>query len=128
MHWIRRRVRLYYWKQWKQPRTRPRPLTKLGADPEEVHMATRSRKGYWRMSANRIVHQALTNRHLEEQGVPNLRTLWIKIAARRLCVRCFALSFMALCATHSLRAKRPSLIGTAGCVIRTSGGVGPVAD
>ena len=40
-------------------------------------MATRSRKGYWRMSANRIVQQALTNRYLEEQGVPNLRTLWI---------------------------------------------------
>ena len=60
-----------------KPRTRRRRLIKLGADPEEVHMATRSRKGYWRMSANRIVQQALTNRYLEEQGVPNLRTLWI---------------------------------------------------
>ena len=77
--WIRRRVRLYYWKQWKQPRTRRRRLIKLGANPDEVHMATRSRKGYWRMSANRIVQQALTNRYLEEQGVPNLRTLWIEI-------------------------------------------------
>jgi RNA-directed DNA polymerase len=76
--WIRRRVRLYYWKQWKQPRTRRRRLIQLGADPEEVHMVTRSRKGYWRISANRIVQQALTNRHLEEQGVPNLRTLWIR--------------------------------------------------
>jgi hypothetical protein len=32
-------------------------------------------QGYWRMSANRIVQQSLTYRHLEEQGVPNLRTL-----------------------------------------------------
>ena len=72
-------MRLYYWKQWKQPRTRRRRLIQLGADPEEVHMVTRSRKGYWRISANRIVQQALTNRHLEEQGVPNLRTLWIRI-------------------------------------------------
>jgi RNA-directed DNA polymerase len=77
--WIRRRVRLYYWKQWKQPRTRRRRLIELGANPKEVHMATRSRKGYWRMSANRILQQALTNRHLEEQGVPNLRNLWITI-------------------------------------------------
>lgn len=53
--WVRRRVRLYYWKQWKQPRTRRRHLLALGIPREEVHMATRSRKGYWRMSANSIV-------------------------------------------------------------------------
>jgi len=75
--WVRRRVRLYYWKQWKQPRTRRRHLLALGLAPEEVRMATRSRKGYWRMSANSIVQRALTNRWLHEQGVPDLRTLWI---------------------------------------------------
>ncbi len=31
--WVRRRVRLYYWKQWKQPRTRRRHLLALGIDP-----------------------------------------------------------------------------------------------
>lgn len=77
--WVRRRVRLYYWKQWKQPRTRRRNLIKLGANPDEVKLATRSRKGHWRMSSNRIVQQAMTNRWLEEQGVPNVRTLWIKL-------------------------------------------------
>jgi RNA-directed DNA polymerase len=50
--WVRRRVRLYYWKQWKQPRTRRRNLLALGADPDKVQRATRSRKGYWRMSQN----------------------------------------------------------------------------
>jgi len=44
--WIRRRVRLYYWKQWKQPRTRRRHLLALGIPPEQVHLASRSRKGY----------------------------------------------------------------------------------
>ena len=39
--WVRRRVRLYYWKQWKQPRTRRRHLLALGIPKEEVHMATR---------------------------------------------------------------------------------------
>ena len=77
--WVRRRVRLYYWKQWKQPRTRRRHLLALGADPETVHMATRSRKGYWRMSQNEIVRFALNNRWLEEQGVPDLRAIWIKL-------------------------------------------------
>jgi RNA-directed DNA polymerase len=77
--WVRRRVRLYYWKQWKRPRTRRRHLIALGIKPEEVHMATRSRKGYWRMSGNSIVQRALTNRWLHEQGVPDMRTLWITL-------------------------------------------------
>jgi RNA-directed DNA polymerase len=77
--WIRRRVRLYYWKQWKQPRTRRRHLLALGIPPGEVHLATRSRKGYWRMSSNSILQRALTNQRLHEQGVPDLRTLWIRL-------------------------------------------------
>jgi len=75
--WVRRRVRLYYWKQWKQPRTRRRHLLALGADPNTVHMATRSRKGYWRMSQNEIVRYALNNRWLDEQGVPDMKAIWI---------------------------------------------------
>jgi RNA-directed DNA polymerase len=76
---VRRRVRLYYWKQWKRPRTRRRHLLARGIPPGEVHLATRSRKGYWRMSGNSIVQRALTNRWLHEQGVPNMRSLWIAL-------------------------------------------------
>ena len=46
-------------------------------DPNEVHRATRSRKGYWRMSQNEIVRFALNNRWLEEQGAPDMRAGWI---------------------------------------------------
>jgi RNA-directed DNA polymerase len=77
--WVRRRLRLYYWEQWTQLRTRRRHLIALGINPEEVKLATRSRKGDWRMSFNRIVQQALSNRWLEDQGVPDMRTLWIKL-------------------------------------------------
>lgn len=75
--WMRRRVRLYYWKQWKQPRTRRRHLIALGIPKDEVKLASRSRKGYWRMAGNSIVQRALTNQWLEEQGVPNMRNQWI---------------------------------------------------
>ena len=77
--WVRRRVRLYYWKQWSRPRTRRRHLLALGIDRADVHMATRSRKGYWRMSGNSIVQRAQTNRWLHEQGVPDMRTSWIAL-------------------------------------------------
>jgi RNA-directed DNA polymerase len=75
--WVRRRVRLYYWKQWKRPRTRRRHLIRLGIPSDQVKMATRSRKGYWRMAGNSIVQRALTHEWLESQGVPNMRSQWI---------------------------------------------------
>jgi len=77
--WIRRRVRLYYWKQWKQPRTRRRRLIALGILPEETRLATRRRKGYWRMSTNSILQRALNNAWLEKQGVPDFRKQWIAL-------------------------------------------------
>jgi RNA-directed DNA polymerase len=43
--WLRRRVRLCYWKQWKRPRTRRRHLLALGISRDAVTLATRSRKG-----------------------------------------------------------------------------------
>ena len=77
--WLRRRLRLYYWKQWGRPRTRRRKLISLGIDREKVHRASRSRKGHWRMSANKLVNQGLTNQWLTEQGLPNLREQWVGI-------------------------------------------------
>ena len=77
--WIRRRVRLYHWKQWKRPRARRRNLIRLGIDPGGVHRASRSRKGYWRMSQNSLVRFALNNAYLKEQGVPELREIWIRL-------------------------------------------------
>ncbi len=114
--WVRRRVRLYYppsrsryggtrWKQWKQPRTRRRHLIALGIAREEVHMATRSRKGYWRMSANSIVQRALTNRWLHEQGVPDLSRRSPQGED----------GYAQIMDHSSLRAGGPCLIGTARC-------------
>ena len=75
--WIRRRVRLCYWKQWKLPRKRRRMLIQLGVDPDKVKLASRSRKGYWRLSNNSLVRAALNDDYLKEQGVPSMRNLWV---------------------------------------------------
>jgi RNA-directed DNA polymerase len=75
--WVRRRVRQCYWKQWKRGPTRRRMLLRLGAAHAEVHLASRSRKGCWRMSTNSVVQAALTNEWLDQQGVPNLQATWI---------------------------------------------------
>jgi len=77
--WLRRRVRMYYWKQWGRPRTRRRKLLKLGIDRATVHLASRSRKGPWRMSQNSRVRIAMNNQWLEQQGVPSIANQWISI-------------------------------------------------
>ena len=77
--WLRRRVRLCYWKQWKRPRTRRRHLLALGISKDEVKLASRSRKGYWRMAANSIVQRALTKQWLWDRGVPNMRQQWVDL-------------------------------------------------
>jgi RNA-directed DNA polymerase len=77
--WLRRRVRLCYWKQWRWPRTRRRHLIALGIHPDEVMKASRCRRGYWWMSGNGIVQRALDNRWLREQGVPDLKAQWIEL-------------------------------------------------
>ena len=48
--WIRRRVRMCYWKQWRYPRTRVRHLVQLGVDLPMAIKHAISRKRYWRMS------------------------------------------------------------------------------
>jgi RNA-directed DNA polymerase len=78
--WIRRHVRCYYWKQWKRPRTRRKRLIRLGIDRDVVHMATRSRKGPWRMSQNKWVQMAMNVEWLSRQGVPSVREQWESIA------------------------------------------------
>ena len=75
-HWIRRRMRLLYWKQWKRPRTRRRNLLKLGAPKDEVKKATRSRKGLWRICNVEVVRYAMPNAWLAEQGLISLVDQW----------------------------------------------------
>ena len=74
--WMRMRVRLYHWKQWGRPRTRRRKLLALSIGREEVHMASRSRKGPWRISHTSIVLRAMTAKLLEDQGVPSIEKQW----------------------------------------------------
>ena len=72
-------MRLSHWKPWKRPRARRRNLIKLGIALSEVYRASRSRKGYGRMSQKSLVRFALKNAYLKEQGVPELRDIWIRL-------------------------------------------------
>ena len=67
--WLRRRLRLCQWKQWKRIRTRVRELRALGLKETDVWAAAGSRKSYWRISASPPLHKALSNAYWAAQGL-----------------------------------------------------------
>jgi len=77
--WLRRRVRVCYWKQWRLPRTRYRKLRQLGVNPMAIRQASDSRKGAWRCSKLRVVSIAMNNAWLAEQGCPSIKEQWMQL-------------------------------------------------
>jgi RNA-directed DNA polymerase len=75
--WIRRRVRMCYWKQWRRCRKRVRELLKLGVSPNCAIPTALSRKSYWHMARTLATQSGMTNAWLESQGLVSVRTLWI---------------------------------------------------
>lgn len=70
--WIRRRLRMIVWKEWKNPRTRIRKLKGLGASPSKAYEWGNSRKKYWRVSSSPILHRTLGNSYWNSQGLKSL--------------------------------------------------------
>ncbi len=81
--WIRRRVRMCYWKQWRYPRTKVRFLRQLGVSLDMAIKHAISRKKYWRMSRTPALRYAMTNKWLEQQGLLSLKQLWCDLASLR---------------------------------------------
>ena len=77
-HWLRRRVRLCYWKQWRWCKTRIRNLLALGTGRRHAILTGLSRKGYWRLSKTLATQTGMTNEWLAKQGLVSIRDLWIK--------------------------------------------------
>ncbi len=66
--WIRRRIRMCYWKQWKKSKTKHKNLVTLGIETNKAWEFANTRKGYWRISNSYILNTSITNKYLEEQG------------------------------------------------------------
>jgi group II intron reverse transcriptase/maturase len=68
--WIRHRLRMCLWKQWKRVRTRYRELRALGVPDYFVHIMANSRRGPWEMSRN--PNNALDTRYWQAQGLVSM--------------------------------------------------------
>jgi len=73
--WVRSRLRLCYWKQWKQPRTRVKMLVQLGTPEGQAYQWGNTRKGYWRSCHSPILTRALNSSFLKREGYLSLKEL-----------------------------------------------------
>jgi RNA-directed DNA polymerase len=71
--WIRRRLRMVVWKQWKRGTTRYRELRLRGVTPVCAGITARSCHGPWRIAGSPAMAQAYRNADLALLGLPTLR-------------------------------------------------------
>ena len=77
--WIRQRLRMCIWKQWKKVKTRYKNLKKLGLNHYQAIKFANTRKGYWRTANSAISNTTLTNQFFTDLGLKSLTHQYIKI-------------------------------------------------
>jgi RNA-directed DNA polymerase len=70
--WTRRRIRMCFWKQWKNITTKFDNLKKLGTSEQKAWEHANTRKSYWRISNSPILATTLTNAYLENIGYTSI--------------------------------------------------------
>ncbi|OWZ82677.1 group II intron reverse transcriptase/maturase [Natranaerobius trueperi] len=82
--WIRRRIRMYLWKQWKKISARFKNLKRLGITKGKAWEWANNRKGYWRIANSWILSRSLTNECLASIGYDDISNLMRGIALKPL--------------------------------------------
>ncbi len=67
--WLRRRLRMIRWKEWKQPKTRVRQLISMGIPKGKADEWSNTRRKYWRIAKSPILHQTLDLAYWQDQGL-----------------------------------------------------------
>nr|WP_275259489.1 group II intron maturase-specific domain-containing protein [Paenibacillus pinistramenti] len=75
--WIRRRLRMCLWKQWKRVRTRIREVRALGVPEWACFVMANYRRGGWGMSRN--TNNALPTSYWEAKGLKSLLSRYMEL-------------------------------------------------
>ena len=70
--WLRRRIRMCYWKQWKKIKTKFGNLIKFGIDKAKAWEFANTRKSYWRIAGSPILQRTFTNEYLNKLGFQSI--------------------------------------------------------
>lgn len=74
--WLRRRIRMCFWKQWKKIKTKHDNLVRLGIPNNKAWEYANTRKSYWRISKSPILSRTLTNKYLKEIGLVSISEIY----------------------------------------------------
>jgi RNA-directed DNA polymerase len=75
--WLRRRMRMCFWKQWKRPHRRIAELLKLGCPKSKAISVALSRQSYWHLARTYATQLGMTDDWLAKLGLVSIRDLWI---------------------------------------------------
>ena len=112
--WLKRRIRMCYWKQWRYPRTKIEHLVALGVTLDMAVKHAISLKKYWRMSGTPALRFAMTNEcpvfnYTGQQGLVSLKQLWYEASLRGT-------------ALYRRGQRRPRMLGGVGAAVSDGGG------
>jgi RNA-directed DNA polymerase len=71
--WIRRRLRMCLWKQWKKVKTRMKRLISLGIPERKAFEWANTRKKYWRIAGSPILDKTLNISYWKKEGLKSMR-------------------------------------------------------
>ena len=77
--WLRRRIRMVIWKQWKRTRTKLKNLIKLGVNKSKAWEWANTRKGYWHIANSFILSTTITSDRLSTAGYLFLSDYYRKV-------------------------------------------------
>lgn len=76
--WIRFRLRMCIWKNWKKVKTRVANLAKLGMSKFYAYINGNTRKGYCRIAHSGILTSTMTNEYFTNLGYVKLEDIYLK--------------------------------------------------
>ncbi|PBB04928.1 hypothetical protein CKW00_11705 [Salimicrobium humidisoli] len=72
MEWLKRRLRMIRWKEWKLPKAKVKNLIALGVTKAKAFEWGNTRKGYWRIASSPILHRTLNDHYWQRMGLKSL--------------------------------------------------------
>ena len=77
--WIRRKLRVVIWKQWKKISKRYTCLRKLGITHRDAYVIANARRGYYHVAHTRVLETAISKERLNKRGLVNSLDHYLKV-------------------------------------------------
>jgi len=77
--WVRRKLRVIIWKQWKKIKKRYTCLRKLGISHRDAYVTANSRRGYYHVAHTTVLEKAISKERLNKRGLVNSLDHYLKV-------------------------------------------------